>query len=104
MDASGKGRLIEAKISDGAVSGKTFDLHGFALLHRAVDGIIGKMARSLHGGKIEIMPILDGAYKNTCEYCDYKTVCRREETDEYAALFKGDVWETLETMEAQDNG
>ncbi len=104
MDASGKGRLIEAKISDGAVSGKTFDLHGFALLHRAVDGIIRKMARSLHGGKIEIMPILDGAYKNTCEYCDYKTVCRREKTDEYAALFKGDVWETLETMEAQDNG
>lgn len=102
MDPSGKGRLIEAKIKDGEVTGKTFTLSRFALLHRVVDKIIKDAATFLHNGRIEAKPILDGDYKNTCEYCDYKTVCRREESDDYETLFKGDAWTQIEKEACDD--
>lgn len=102
MEKDGGGLIIDAKIDkNGVIKGKTFDLHQFELLHKAVDSAVERMAYSLHQGKIAAEPIIDGAYKNTCDYCDYKSVCCREEGDSCKTLFRGDVWEALE---ARENG
>lgn len=99
MEENGGGLIIDAKIDkNGAVKGKIFDMHQFELLHKAVDDAIAQMALSLHRGRIEAVPILDGVYKNTCDYCDYKAVCCREDGDDRRALYKGDIWEALEAI------
>ncbi len=97
MDADADGKIIEAKINaKGEIKGKVFTRAQFELLHKKVDKIITEMALSLQNGKIQAVPVLDGHYKNTCNYCDYKTVCSREENDEWNMVFKGDIWEALE--------
>lgn len=99
MEESGGGMIIDARIdAKGCIKGKTFDMRQFELLHKAVDSTVAQMAQSLHKGKIEAVPVIDGAYTNTCDYCDYRSVCCREDGDEHRTLFKGDVWETLEGM------
>ncbi len=100
MDAEADGKIIEAKINaKGEIkqNGKVFTLAQFELLHKKVDRIVAEMASSLHAGKIQAVPILDGHYKNTCDYCDYKTVCCREEDDDFNTVFSGDIWEALES-------
>ena len=97
MDPSGGGTYIEAEVdADGAVSGKVFSLDQFEKLHKKISSIVSSMATSLLDGDIAAYPMLDGNYKNTCNYCDYKAVCCREEGDECKTLFKGDFWEALE--------
>ena len=54
------------------------------------------MASSLLDGNVEAYPVTEGAYKNTCTYCDYRSVCCREDTDESKPLLSGDIWEALE--------
>ncbi|MCD7827509.1 MAG: PD-(D/E)XK nuclease family protein [Clostridiales bacterium] len=97
MEESGGGLIINARISDkGVITGSTFDIHQFALLHKKIDDIAADMALSLHKGKIDALPITGGNYSRTCQYCDYKAVCCHEENDGYRSVFKGDVWEALE--------
>lgn len=97
MEESGGGFIIDARIDkNGVIKGKTFDMHEFSLLEKQVNNVVSDMASSLHSGNIEAVPMLDGSYKRTCEFCDYKSVCRREDSDEYRTLFKGNIWEALE--------
>ena len=102
MDKDGKGSLIEAGIkADGTITGKVFSIEQFTLLHKKVDELIASMASSLLDGNVEAYPVTEGAYKNTCTYCDYRSVCCREDTDESKPLFSGDIWEALE---GENNG
>ena len=73
----------------------------FKLLHKTIDDIVVNMAKELHRGSVQAVPIRDGNYKNTCDYCEYKAVCCYEEGDEYRTLFSGDPWEE---MEGESNG
>ncbi|MBR5233089.1 MAG: PD-(D/E)XK nuclease family protein [Clostridia bacterium] len=102
MDKDGNGALIEAGIkSDGTITGKVFSMEQFTLLHKKVDELIASMATSLLDGNVEAYPVTEGAYKHTCTYCDYRSVCGREDTDESKPLFSGDIWEELG---GEDNG
>lgn len=97
MDPSGGGTYIEAAITaDGTVTGKVFSLEQFEMLHKKIGNIVASMAQSLLDGDIAAYPVLDGNYKNTCTYCDYRSVCCREDDDESKPLFKGDFWKVLE--------
>ena len=95
----------EATVTDDKRSkNKKFTLHQFDLLHKAIDAVIKDMGDALRKGEVSAVPMLDGAYTRTCQYCDYQTVCGREKDDPSATLFKGDVWQTLEEREETDNG
>lgn len=97
MDPSGGGTYIEAAVtSDGTVTGKVFSLEQFEMLHKKIGNIVASMAQSLLNGDIAAYPVLDGNYKNTCTYCDYRSVCCRKDGDESKPLFKGDFWKVLE--------
>ena len=87
--------------SKGKVKGSVFDMGRFKLLHKTIDDIVVNMAKELHRGSVQAVPIRDGNYKNTCDYCEYKAVCCYEEGDEYRTLFSGDPWEE---MEGESNG
>ncbi len=102
MEGQGSGAMIDAKYDEKkGITGSVYKLHEFRLLHNAVDRIVREMAQSLHNGKVDALPIFGGAYKRTCEYCDYKFVCCHEEDDRCREVFDGDAWEALEAM---DNG
>lgn len=68
------GVLIPTKIDkSGAASGNVISLNSLYRLKDYIDGEIKNMANSLYNGEIDAYPI-----KDACEYCDYKTVCKRE--------------------------
>ena len=97
MEGNGTGAMIDAKYDEKkGITGSVYKLHEFKLLHKAVDDIVREMAESLHEGKIDALPIFGGAYKNTCDYCDYKFVCCHEAGDRCREVFEGDAWEALE--------
>lgn len=82
MDPEAQGKYIKASIDkNGRLKGNFLSLDGFVKLHKKIDSVLTETAMSLHGGRIEALPVLDGHYKMTCQYCDYKDVCLREEDD-----------------------
>ncbi len=69
------GVLIPSKIDkSGAASGNVISLNSLYKLKDYIDGEIKNMALSLYNGEIDANPI-----KDACTYCDYKTVCKRED-------------------------
>lgn len=70
-------------------------------IHKEVDLLIKEMGNSLHGGMIDADPVLKGAGTSTasspCDYCDYFSVCRREEPPE-REIFSMKTDETLEKI------
>ncbi len=81
MEKGCKGRFINAYIDEkGNMKGTFLSLNGFRALHKKIDDILSDMGVSLHNGYIEALPIIGtSSYKNTCEYCDYKDICKRDE-------------------------
>ncbi len=100
MEGKGSGSMIDAKYDNkkGVITGSIYNLEEFRTLHKAVDRIVRDMASSLHEGKVHALPIYGSAYKNTCTYCDFRSVCCHEETDGYREVFEGDPWSALEEL------
>ena len=59
-------------------------------LRDVVNGRIINMAQSLKQGEIDIEPLIDAGKHDACKYCDYKSVCRRENDDRLRRLYDGD--------------
>lgn len=82
MDSSGTGVFLSNKIIKNGEPGSyalTYDK--FVRLKEAVDKAVIETAEELHSGGIEIKPTLSHPYERTCEFCDYRAVCRREDGD-----------------------
>lgn len=61
---------------DGSVSGNVISLKSLTRLQNKVNDLIKEMATDLQSGVIRALPTEKG-----CVYCDYKDVCRRDDTD-----------------------
>lgn len=83
MEEGCKGYFINAFIDDkGRMKGTFLSIDGFRRLHKKIDELLRDMGQALHGGKIEALPVIGtSSYKYTCEYCDFKDICRRSEND-----------------------
>lgn len=88
MEEGCEGRFVNAFIDKkGELQGTLLSYEGFRLLHEKIDSMLEGMGTALHLGEIEALPAVgSSSYKNTCEYCDYKDVCRRTEADEIREL------------------
>ncbi len=88
MEEGSKGKFINASKNDnGDLQGTLLSYEGFRLLHGKIDSMLTEMGLSLHGGEIGAVPVAGtSSYNNTCTYCDYKDICRRESTDEVRRL------------------
>lgn len=105
MEEGCEGRFINAFIDkNGQLQGTLLSYEGFCLLHGKIDSMLTEMGLSLHGGEIEALPVSgSSSYKNTCEYCDYKDVCRRTETDTVRLLKSIDHDEAVRMLEGSEN-
>lgn len=82
MDAAGEGAFLSDKIIKNGKLGKyALSISRFVKLKEAVDDAVRKTASYLQDGQIPALPTLDGSYKHTCDYCDYRSVCGREDSD-----------------------
>lgn len=82
MDAAGEGAFLSDKIIKNGKLGKyALTMPRFVRLKEAVDDAVKKTASYLQDGRIPALPTLEGSYKYTCDYCDYRSVCGREDSD-----------------------
>ncbi len=79
MDSRGTGVFIPAKIKNGEPTGVLITLTELEKLKEKADELLLNMAQKLCNGKIPALPSESGYGALACNYCDYKTVCRREE-------------------------
>lgn len=68
-----------------SLKGNYYSLSQFGTLSKIIDSEIISMGNALHDGKTEIMP---SVFKNKspCEYCNYRAVCEREDSDPFKEL------------------
>lgn len=94
MDATGEGAFLSDKIIKNGNMGKyALSMPRFVKLKEAVDDAVRKTAEELQTGHIPVLPTLDGSYKHTCDYCDYRSVCCREDGDTRCnVLNKSEDW------------
>ena len=106
MESAAEGRYLTASIDkNGKLKGTFLSLNGFAKLHRKIDEVLSETAMRLHKGEIAALPILDGDYSHTCDYCDYNDVCLREEEDPCRTLLGLSHAEAVELLkEDRDDG
>ena len=83
MDRSRKGQFIPIKISKkGALSGTFINLEQLGKLSHLMDETMKEMGNSLHNGFIPAKPVFGKNHSDTCQWCDYKSVCMRKPGDE----------------------
>lgn len=71
FDKAGNPKLSEALAS----------LESLAELQTELDGLVVRMAQQLYEGEVAAEPLAKGKRKeHHCQYCDYRSVCGREET------------------------
>lgn len=78
MEKDGEGIFIPAKLKNDALEGSLITIDEMAKLKTRVDGMIGKMAQSLHRGEIPAYPAATDLRYPACVYCDYGAVCGRD--------------------------
>lgn len=92
------GVLIPSKLDkSGSASGNVISLKSLHKLKNYIDSEIKDMAKSLYDGEIDAIPT-DGA----CDYCDYKTVCKRESGGKIRELQKYSFNDALTVLGGED--
>lgn len=82
MDPAGNQKFIKAGVyKNGNKKGNFLSLNNFIKLHKMIDEKLSETALALHGGEIAAVPVVDNNHPHTCEYCDYRNVCLREDDD-----------------------
>ena len=64
------------------------------------------MGEDLHRGRVEALPVFGKNHGRTCEWCDYRSVCQREEGGAFRYVQKHSHTEALTILEKeeQDDG
>lgn len=78
MEHEVRGRFIPVKIKkDGDISSdsSTISAVEMKLLKLHIDKLLTDMGSGLHEGKIDSMPTYTNKHENTCERCEYRSVC-----------------------------
>ena len=89
---------------DSKHKGSLISLHRLSVLKSETEKLLCEMAQKLRSGKIEAMPAQDSERHNACAYCDYRSVCGREDDmpqREIPAAGFADCLKILDEKEAQ---
>ena len=110
-DGSGTFLPVTLKVKDNGdgtgetdIKGPVATLEQFGRLEQRVYELVGGMARTLFAGDIAALPTYTKNSGNTCEYCDYRAVCGREENGarfEPDELRDSEVFERLEETDGE---
>lgn len=82
MEADGAGVFIPARLKDGEIDAKSSvaSLEELGKLKRHVESLLCKMAQTLQSGDIPALPLEEENF-DLCQWCDYRSICGREEED-----------------------
>lgn len=82
MEQSGKGTFIPVQVKENVIqkNNNTVNKKDFELIRKLTEKLLVQMAESLLSGEVEAVPCGEANYL-PCTYCDYRTVCGREDTD-----------------------
>ena len=103
MDHSLRGTLLPMKINkrSGAVSGQFISLTQLGLLAKRMDRILRQMGEDLHDGRVEAKPVYGKNHAYTCDWCDYRSVCGREQDGAFRYLQGLNHSEALAALEQE---
>lgn len=104
MDNSLSGRFIPVKVNkkSGALSGKFISFSQLERLSRVLEKTMADMGNSLHEGKIPAFPVSGTGHTNTCEYCDFRSVCRTEKNVKKRKIEKLSHGECLDILDGKE--
>ena len=103
MDEQGDGVFIPVKLTGRKSTGAVTARH-FELLRGVIEDLLTGMAASLNAGDIEALPLEADGGKIPCDYCDYRTVCAREEDGAVRTVPYANAKELYETLENAASG
>ena len=104
MDFSLKGALLPITVDKrtGAIGGRLFSLTQLGLLAKRMDRILKQMGEDLHNGRVEALPVFGKNHGRTCEWCDYRSVCQREDGGAFRYVEKCGHSEALTILEEEE--
>ncbi len=103
MEHDLKGEFIDVKCSaKKGVSGSIVSLEDMGRISRKIDSLIEQMGVELHMGKIMQNPVNSTNHNNTCEFCDYSSVCANRKEIELKEIEELSFSDTLEKLKEDD--
>lgn len=103
MEHDLKGEFIDVKCSaKSGVSGSIVSLEDMGRILRKIDSLIEQMGVELHMGKIMQNPVNSTNHNNTCEFCDYSSVCANRKEIELKEIEELSFSDTIEKLKEDD--
>ena len=100
MENSCEGLFIPVSLDkNGALKGNVISLDSLSALKNRVNDSIRNMAQELQSGYISAFPV-DGG----CTWCDYKDVCKREESDPIKELDIPSFDDAISILRSDEDG
>ena len=99
MEHDLRGEFIDVKCSaKNGVSGSIVSLEDMGRISRKIDSLIEQMGVELHMGKIMQNPVNSTNHNNTCEFCDYSSVCANRKEIELKEIEELSFSDTLKKI------
>lgn len=103
MEHDLRGEFIDVKCSaKNGVSGSIVSLEDMGRISRKIDSLIEQMGVELHMGKIMQNPVNSTNHNNTCEFCDYSSVCANRKEIELKEIEELSFSDTLKRLKEDD--
>ena len=103
MEHDLRGEFIDVKCSaKNGVSGSIVSLEDMGRISRKIDSLIEQMGVELHMGKIMQNPVNSTNHNNTCEFCDYSSVCANRKEIELKDIEELSFSDTLKKLKEDD--
>lgn len=103
MEHDLRGEFIDVKCSaKNGVSGSIVSLEDMGRISRKIDSLIEQMGVELHMGKIMQNPVNSKNHNNTCEFCDYSSVCANRKEIELKEIEELSFSDTLKKLKEDD--
>ena len=103
MEHDLKGEFIDVKCSaKNGVSGSIVSLEDMGRISHKIDSLIEQMGVELHMGKIMQNPVNSTNHNNTCEFCDYTSVCANRKEIQLKEIEELSFSDTLEKLKEDD--
>lgn len=103
MEHDLRGEFIDVKCSaKNGVCGSIVSLEDMGRISRKIDSLIEQMGVELHMGKIMQNPVDSTNHNNTCEFCDYSSVCANRKEIELKEIEELSFSDTLKKLKEDD--
>ena len=103
MEHDLEGKYIPVKNTKDGLSGNVVSLAELGAICDRINSLIAQMGASLHSGQIMQNPVNGKNHDKTCDYCDYKAVCRNRKEVSCRELAELDNDEALEILKGGDD-